>query len=150
MWICIVSLNCVHTISNHETESIKRAKARCNYSSWDSWTPPGRGPLSFKSWKNLQLSAPAQSWCGSLCSLSYGCGISLTALPLLPWLSSGCSILTCLTTEVMGTVCVVIVGIMCAAWIFFVAMIICCHVHQLRERNRLRRVHASYFRQWRG
>jgi hypothetical protein len=28
-----------------------------------------------------------------------------------------------------------------------VAGMVCCHVHQLRERRRLRKVHQSYFRQ---
>ena len=46
--------------------------------------------------------------------------------------------------EVLSIILVVLIGV---AWIFFVAGMVCCHVHQLRERRRLSRIHASYFKQ---
>jgi hypothetical protein len=47
----------------------------------------------------------------------------------------------------MEAVSIVIVGLMCAVYPFIVACMVCCHIHQLRERKRLRRIHSSYFRQ---
>ena len=81
-----ISLNCVQTISNHETDSLKRARAWCNYSTWDSWTPPGRGPSVSKSWKKTVSLPPASCRCESRCYPYFGYVIFLTAPPLLPWL----------------------------------------------------------------
>lgn len=47
----------------------------------------------------------------------------------------------------MEAVSIIIVGLLIVLWLIFVACMVCCHVHQLQERKRLRRIHASYFKQ---
>ena len=49
--------------------------------------------------------------------------------------------------QVMEAVSIIIVGLMTAMWLFIIVGLVCCHVHQLQERKRLRRTHASYFKQ---
>ena len=50
--------------------------------------------------------------------------------------------------QVMEAVSIVLVSLIAVLWLLVVAGMVCCHVHQLRERRRLRKVHQSYFRQW--
>ena len=49
--------------------------------------------------------------------------------------------------QVMEAESIIIVGLMTAMWLFIIVGLVCCHVHQLQERKRLRRTHASYFKQ---
>lgn len=46
----------------------------------------------------------------------------------------------------METLSVIIVSAMAVMWLLIVACMVCCHIHQLRERRRLGRIHNSYFK----
>jgi hypothetical protein len=47
----------------------------------------------------------------------------------------------------MEAVSIILVSLICAGWLFIIVALACCRVHQLRERRRLSRIHASYFKQ---
>jgi|GEM_PF-5827607 hypothetical protein len=47
----------------------------------------------------------------------------------------------------MEALSIVLVSLIAVLWLLVVAGMVCCHVHQLRERRRQRRIHASYFKQ---
>jgi len=49
----------------------------------------------------------------------------------------------------MNALPIVLTGMLCVPFLFFVVVICCCHWHQYKQRRDLQRHHSSYFKQWR-